>query len=327
MAKKAEKKLVIVESPAKAKTIGKYLGAGYEVKACMGHLRDLPKSTIGVDVDNDFEPNYRPIKGKEDIIRDLRKAAQASDVVYLATDPDREGEAISWHLQHLLELDDKKAQRVTFNEITPRVVTESIARPRPIDLDLVDAQQARRVLDRIVGYQISPLMWKKIRRGLSAGRVQSVAARMVDDRDREIETFEPKEYWTLDALLKNREGAEFTVHYYGKNGKKYEPSTEKEVETLKAELTDLPFTVDSVKRADKQRSPAPPFTTSTMQQEASSKLNMTPRRTMAIAQQLYEGVDITGEGTVGLITYMRTDSLRISAEAQREARTFIDGRY
>ncbi|MBQ2062867.1 MAG: DNA topoisomerase I, partial [Oscillospiraceae bacterium] len=239
MAKKAEKNLVIVESPAKAKTIGKYLGPGYEVKACMGHLRDLPKSTIGVDVDNDFEPNYRPIKGKEDIIRDLKKLAQASDAVYLATDPDREGEAISWHLQHLLELDGQKAQRVTFNEITPRVVTESIAKPRAIDQNLVDAQQARRVLDRIVGYQISPLMWKKIRRGLSAGRVQSVAARMVDDRDREIETFEPKEYWTLDALLKNREGAEFTVHYYGKNGKKYEPSTEKEVETLKAELTDL----------------------------------------------------------------------------------------
>ena len=327
MAKKAEKNLVIVESPAKAKTIGKYLGPGYEVKACMGHLRDLPKSTIGVDVDNDFEPNYRPIKGKEDIIRDLKKSAQASDVVYLATDPDREGEAISWHLQHLLELDESKARRVTFNEITPRVVTESIAKPRSIDQDLVDAQQARRVLDRIVGYQISPLMWKKIRRGLSAGRVQSVAARMVDDRDREIENFEPKEYWTLDALLENGAGAAFTVHYYGRNGKKYEPANQKEVEALEQELRQLPFAVSSVKRADKQRSPAPPFTTSTMQQEASRKLNMTPRRTMAIAQMLYEGVDITGEGTVGLITYMRTDSLRISAEAQRDARAFIDGRY
>ena len=327
MARKADKNLVIVESPAKAKTIGKYLGPDYEVKACMGHLRDLPKSTIGVDVDNDFEPDYRPIKGKEDIIRDLKHAANASATVYLATDPDREGEAISWHLQHLLELDEKKARRVTFNEITRKVVTDSIAKPRDIDQDLVDAQQARRLLDRIVGYQISPLMWKKIRRGLSAGRVQSVAARMVDDRDREIEEFQPKEYWTLDALLKNEAGSAFTVRYHGKNGKKYEPASREEVETLEQELRQMPFTVGSVKRADKQRSPAPPFTTSTMQQEASRKLNMTPRRTMAIAQQLYEGVDITGEGTVGLITYMRTDSLRISAEAQRDARSFIDGRY
>ena len=327
MAKKAEKSLVIVESPAKAKTIGKYLGPDYQVAACMGHLRDLPKSTIGVDLENDFEPNYRPIKGKEDIIRELKKAAQNSATVYLATDPDREGEAISWHLQHLLELDADKARRVTFNEITRKVVTESIAKPRPIDQDLVDAQQARRVLDRIVGYQISPLMWKKIRRGLSAGRVQSVAARMVDDRDSEIESFQPKEYWTLDALLKNSAGAEFTVHYYGKNGRKYEPTSQKEVEALEQELRQLPFAVSSVKRSDKQRSPAPPFTTSTMQQEASRKLNMTPRRTMAIAQQLYEGVEITGEGAVGLITYMRTDSQRVSAEAQREARSFIDGRY
>ncbi len=327
MAKQTEKNLVIVESPAKAKTIGKYLGPDYQVKACMGHLRDLPKSTIGVDVENDFEPNYRPIKGKEDIIRDLKKAAQSSDTVYLATDPDREGEAISWHLQHLLELDAAKTRRVTFNEITRKVVAESIARPRAIDQDLVDAQQARRVLDRIVGYQISPLMWKKIRRGLSAGRVQSVAARMVDDRDSEIEAFEPKEYWTLDALLENEAGVAFTVHYYGKNGRKYEPSSRKEVEALEQELRQLPYSVASVKRSDKQRSPTPPFTTSTMQQEASRKLNMTPKRTMAIAQQLYEGVEITGEGAVGLITYMRTDSLRVSAEAQREARSFIDKRY
>ena len=327
MAKQTEKNLVIVESPAKAKTIGKYLGPDYQVKACMGHLRDLPKSTIGVDVENDFEPNYRPIKGKEDIIRDLKKAAQSSDTVYLATDPDREGEAISWHLQHLLELDAAKTRRVTFNEITRKVVAESIARPRAIDQDLVDAQQARRVLDRIVGYQISPLMWKKIRRGLSAGRVQSVAARMVDDRDSEIEAFEAKEYWTLDALLENEAGVAFTVHYYGKNGRKYEPSSRKEVEALEQELRQLPYSVASVKRSDKQRSPTPPFTTSTMQQEASRKLNMTPKRTMAIAQQLYEGVEITGEGAVGLITYMRTDSLRVSAEAQREARSFIDKRY
>ena len=327
MAKKAEKNLVIVESPAKAKTIGKYLGKDYEVKACMGHLRDLPKSVIGVDVENDFEPNYRPIKGKEDIIKDLKDSAKAAKVVYLATDPDREGEAISWHLQHLLELSDEKARRVTFNEITSKVVGESIAAPRDIDQNLVDAQQARRILDRIVGYRLSPLLWKKIRRGLSAGRVQSVAMRLVAEREKEIKNFVPEEYWTLDALLKTDENAVFKAHYYGKNGKKHEPASADEVEAIRQELLTLPFAVKSVKRADKQRSPSPPFTTSTLQQEASRKLNMTPRRTMAIAQQLYEGVDITGEGTVGLITYMRTDSLRISAEAQAAARELIDSRY
>ena len=327
MAKKAAKDLVIVESPAKAKTIGKYLGKDYEVKACMGHLRDLPKSVIGVDVNNDFEPNYRPIKGKEDIINDLKASAKAAGVVYLATDPDREGEAISWHLKHLLDLSDEKARRVTFNEITSKVVGESIRAPRDIDQNLVDAQQARRILDRIVGYQLSPLLWKKIRRGLSAGRVQSVAMRLVADREKEILAFVPEEYWTLDALLKTDSGAQFKVHYYGKNGKKYEPASADEVEAIRAQLLTLPFAVKSVKRADKQRSPSPPFTTSTLQQEASRKLNMTPRRTMAIAQQLYEGVDITGEGTVGLITYMRTDSLRISDEAQRAARELIDSRY
>ena len=327
MAKKAGKDLVIVESPAKAKTIGKYLGKDYEVKACMGHLRDLPKSVIGVDVDNDFEPNYRPIKGKEDIINDLKKSAKAAGTVYLATDPDREGEAISWHLQHLLDLSDEKARRVTFNEITSRVVNESIAAPRDIDQNLVDAQQARRILDRIVGYKLSPLLWKKIRRGLSAGRVQSVAMRLVADREKEIKDFVPEEYWTLDALLKTDSGAQFKAHYYGKNGKKHEPASADEVEAIRAQLLTLPFAVKSVKRADKQRSPSPPFTTSTLQQEASRKLNMTPRRTMAIARQLYEGVDITGEGTVGLITYMRTDSLRISAEAQAAARALIDSRY
>ena len=327
MAKKADKNLVIVESPAKAKTIGKYLGPNYEVKACMGHLRDLPKSKIGVDVENDFEPDYRPIRGKEEIIKDLKRSADRCEAVYLATDPDREGEAISWHLKHLLGLDDNKAKRVTFNEITKKVVTESIEKPREIDQNLVDAQQARRILDRIVGYQISPIMWRKIRKGLSAGRVQSVATRMVDDRDAEIEAFVPQEYWTLEALLKNAGGVPFKAHYYGKNGKKYEPDTEKDVQAIMAELQTLPFAVKSVKRTDKQRSPSPPFTTSTMQQEASRKLNMTPRRTMAIAQQLYEGVDITGEGTVGLITYMRTDSLRISDEAQSDARRFICKRY
>lgn len=321
------KNLVIVESPAKAKTIGKYLGPDYQVKASMGHLRDLPKSTLGVDVDGDFTPNYKPIKGKEDIIKDLKAAAKGSQTVYLATDPDREGEAISWHLKYLLELPDEKARRVTFNEITKKVVTDSIQHPRDIDQDLVDAQQARRVLDRIVGYQLSPLLWKKIRRGLSAGRVQSVAMRLVAEREKEIADFVPQEYWTLDASLKNHAGALFTAHYYGKGGKKYEPSSEGDTQTIMEELRALPFTVSSVKRADKQRSPAPPFTTSTLQQEASRKLNMTPRRTMAIAQQLYEGVDITGEGTVGLITYMRTDSLRISAEAQAQAKTVICSRY
>ena len=321
------KNLVIVESPAKAKTIGKYLGPDYQVKACMGHLRDLPKSTLGVEIEKDFEPDYQPIRGKEEIIRELKKSAKASDTVYLATDPDREGEAISWHLQYLLDLPEEKLRRVTFNEITKRVVTESIAHPRGIDRDLVDAQQARRILDRVVGYQISPIMWKKIKRGLSAGRVQSVATRMVNDRDAEIESFVPEEYWTLDAALENSEGAGFSVHYHGKNGKKYEPASEKETLAICEEARALPFTVKSVKRTDKQRSPSPPFTTSTMQQEASRKLNMTPRRTMAIAQQLYEGVEITGEGAVGLITYMRTDSLRISDDAQREAAAFIRQHY
>ena len=328
MAKKAAKNLVIVESPAKAKTIGKYLGQDYEVMASMGHLRDLPKSKLGVDVDNDFQPDYKPIKGKEDIIRGLKKAAEAADMVYLATDPDREGEAISWHLKYLLDLEDTKTRRVTFNEITKKVVQESIAAPRSIDQDLVDAQQARRVLDRIVGYRLSPLLWKKIRRGLSAGRVQSVAMRLVAQREKEIEEFVPQEYWTLDALLKKQgSDAVFKAHYYGKNGKKYEPATQEETQEICRDVRSERFTVKSVKRTDKQRSPSPPFTTSTLQQEASRKLNMTPRRTMAIAQQLYEGVEITGEGAVGLITYMRTDSLRISHEAQAAARELIDSRY
>ena len=323
----SKKNLVIVESPAKAKTIGKYLGPDYVVKASMGHLRDLPKSKLGVDVDNDFEPDYRPIKGKEDIIKDLKTTAGKSKTVFLATDPDREGEAISWHLQHLLELPEDKAQRVTFNEITKKVVQDSIQHPRAIDQDLVDAQQARRVLDRIVGYQLSPLLWKKIRRGLSAGRVQSVAIRLVAQREKEIAEFVPQEYWSLDVHLQNKAAAPFTAHYYGVSGKKYEPKDEADTQRIVAELQAQTFSVKTVKRTDKQRSPTPPFTTSSLQQEASRKLNMTPRRTMAIAQQLYEGVDITGEGTVGLITYMRTDSLRISEEAIAAAKTFILGRY
>ena len=325
----AKHSLVIVESPAKAKTIGKYLGKEFEVKACMGHLRDLPKSTLGVDLEHDFEPVYKPIKGKEDIIADLKKSAKSAEMVYLATDPDREGEAISWHLKQLLNLPDEKTRRVTFNEITKNVVQESIREPRDIDQKLVDAQQARRILDRIVGYELSPLLWKKIRRGLSAGRVQSVATRMVDDRDREIEEFKPEEYWTLDANLFGDDAKKlpFAARYHGKDGKKAELKSAEDVDAVVHETEYAPFTVKTVKRTDKQRSPSPPFTTSTMQQEASRKLSMTPRRTMAIAQQLYEGVDIEGEGTVGLITYMRTDSLRISDEAQAAARSFVTGRY
>ena len=325
----AKSSLVIVESPAKAKTIGKYLGPGYQVKACMGHLRDLPKSTLGVDIENNFEPKYCPIKGKEDIISDLKKSAKASDTVFLATDPDREGEAISWHLKELLNIPDDKTYRVTFNEITKRVVSESIARPREIDQSLVDAQQARRILDRIVGYQLSPLLWKKIRSGLSAGRVQSVATRMVCDREHEIAAFQPQEYWSLDAKLTpdGTERSAFLAHYHGENGKKKELNSIEEVEAVTAALKDAAFTVKTVKRQEKQRSPAAPFTTSTLQQESSRKLNMTPRRTMAIAQQLYEGVEISGEGAVGLITYMRTDSLRLSDEALSSVRSFIQGRY
>ena len=324
----AKTNLVIVESPAKAKTITKYLGPGYQVKASMGHVRDLPKSKLGVDVEHGFTLDYQPIKGKEEVIDDLKKAAKKSDQIFLATDPDREGEAISWHLKELLDLPDERTHRVTFNEITKKVVNESIANPRAIDMDLVDAQQARRVLDRIVGYQISPLLWKKIRRGLSAGRVQSVATRLVAEREQEIQDFQPEEYWTLEAELERVAPAagKFKAAFYGRE-KKMELHSEEEVNTVVSAVEHAPFTVRGVKRQDKQRNPAPPFTTSTLQQEASRKLNMTPRRTMSIAQQLYEGVDIAGEGTVGLITYMRTDSLRLSDEATAAARSFILGRY
>ena len=319
--------LVIVESPSKAKTIGKYLGADYVVKASMGHLRDLPKSTMGVDLEDNFRPEYIPVAGKSEVIADLKKNAQKAKMVYLATDPDREGEAISWHLKELLELPDEKTRRVTFNEITQRVVTESVANPRDIDYDLVDAQQARRVLDRIVGYQLSPLLWKKVRRGLSAGRVQSVATRLVVDRENEIRAFQPKEYWSLDVTLDRMEkSGSFVARYYG-DSKKRELTSEKHVDAVIADVEGKPFTVTSVKRAEKKRSAAPPFTTSTLQQEASRKLNMTPKRTMAIAQQLYEGVDVAGEGTLGLITYMRTDSLRLSNEAMSDAADFICQRY
>ena len=319
--------LVIVESPSKAKTIGKYLGSDFVVKASMGHLRDLPKSKMGVDLENDFTPQYIPVRGKEALIKELKTAAKQADTVYLATDPDREGEAISWHLKELLELSDEKAQRVTFNEITQKVVRESIQAPREIDYDLVDAQQARRILDRIVGYQLSPLLWKKVRRGLSAGRVQSVATRMVVDRENEIRAFEPREYWSLDVTL-NRMGkpGSFTAHYYG-SPKKQELESEAQVQSVIDDITGKPFSVTNVKKAEKKRSAAPPFTTSTLQQEASRKLGFTPKKTMMIAQQLYEGVEVEGEGTTGLITYMRTDSLRLSDEAMAAAADFIRSRY
>ncbi len=324
----AKTDLVIVESPAKAKTIGKYLGPNYKVLATMGHVRDLPKSKLSVDVDHGFAPNYQPIKGKEDIISELKKAVKKSGKIYLATDPDREGEAISWHLKELLDLPEDRTYRVTFNEITKKVVTESIAQPRTIDQNLVDAQQARRILDRIVGYELSPLLWKKIRRGLSAGRVQSVAARLVVEREEEIRAFESQEYWSIDvdfSRVAPNVGA-FQASFYGKE-KKQDLGSRAEVDAVLNAVKGKPFTVKTVKRQDKQRNPAPPFITSTLQQEASRKLGMPPRRTMSIAQQLYEGVDITGEGTVGLITYMRTDSLRLSDEATAAAKDFILDRY
>ena len=321
------KYLVIVESPAKAKTIGKYLGPDYKVVASMGHLRDLPKSTMGVDIEGGFIPQYIPVKGREETINELKKAAKASEKVFLATDPDREGEAISWHLKELLGIKDEDVYRVTFNEITKKVVQSSINNPRAIDGDLVDAQQARRILDRIVGYKLSPLLWKKVRRGLSAGRVQSVATRMVVDREDEIRNFVPKEYWHLDAYLNNGRSPDFIARYYGFGGKKRELGSADEVNAVKSEVTGSPFIVKAVKRQDKSRTPAPPFITSTLQQEGSRKLGMTPKRTMSIAQQLYEGVDVEGEGTVGLITYMRTDSLRLSDEATSEARRLILSRY
>jgi len=324
---KAKTSLVIVESPSKAKTIGKYLGPDYLVKASMGHLRDLPKSTMGVDIDHNFEPEYEPLKGKEEVIGELQKAAAKSANVYLATDPDREGEAISWHLKYLLNIPDDKTLRVTFNEITKDVVQKSIRQPRPIDQDLVDAQQARRVLDRIVGYQLSPLLWKKVRKGLSAGRVQSVATRLVVDRENEIRAFAPQEYWSLDVRLDRvgRPGS-FLAHYYG-DPKKKDLGCEQDVLDVLAELEGQTFQVKSVKKSVRKKTPAPPFTTSTLQQEASRKLNLTTKRTMMIAQQLYEGVEVTGEGSVGLITYMRTDSLRISEEALEAAGTVVRSRY
>lgn len=325
---KAKTNLVIVESPAKAKTIGKHLGSDYKVTASMGHLRDLPKSTLGVDLEHGFIPVYQPVKGREDTISELKSAAKNSTRVYLATDPDREGEAISWHLKELLGLKDEEALRVTFNEITKKVVLDSIEKPRAINQDLVDAQQARRILDRIVGYKLSPLLWRKVKRGLSAGRVQSVATRMVVDREEEIKSFVPEEYWLLDVEVSRilKEGR-FTASFYGRDDGKIELGSEDEVSAIIKAVEKSPFSVGNIKRTDRKKSPSPPFITSTLQQEASRKLGMTPRRTMSIAQQLYEGINIEGEGAIGLITYMRTDSLRISEEALADAKTYIISQY
>ncbi|MBE6930957.1 MAG: type I DNA topoisomerase, partial [Ruminococcaceae bacterium] len=321
-------KLVIVESPAKAKTIAKYLGEGYQVKASMGHLRDLPPKKFGVDVKKNFELTYIPIPTKDDVIRDLQKAAEKSEAVFLATDPDREGEAISWHLSKLLGLPEDLDNRVTFNEITAQAVRSGIANPRHIDIDLVDAQQARRALDRIVGYKLSPFLCKKIRRGLSAGRVQSVVTRLVVDREREIRAFEPEEYWSLGAKLhKGAKGRLFEAKYYGNTEGKVDLANEEQTLAIRNKLENAEFRVTGVKKSDKRRNPPPPFTTSTLQQDASRRLGMASKRSMAVAQSLYEGVELGDRGLTGLITYMRTDSVRLSDDAVSAVRSYISENF
>ncbi len=320
--------LVIVESPAKANTIGKFLGKDYKIVASVGHVRDLPKSQIGVDIENGFEPKYITIRGKGDVISKLKKEAKTADKVYLATDPDREGEAISWHLANLLNIDEKEKCRITFNEITKNAVKNAIKSPRKIDMDLVDAQQARRVLDRIVGYKISPILWKKIRKGLSAGRVQSVAARLICDREEEIEGFEQEEYWTITAnLQKKKSGPSFDARFFGRIDEKMELKNKEQVDKILKQLKGKDYIVTKVKNGEKKKTPPPPFTTSTMQQEASRKLGFPTKKTMIIAQQLYEGISVKGHGSVGLVTYIRTDSVRISAEAQQEAKRYIGEKF
>ena len=322
-------KLVIVESPSKAKTIKKYLGPGYEVVASMGHVRDLPEKRLSVDVKHDFAPKYTIIKGKEKLVDELKTAAAQSDGIYLATDPDREGEAISWHLAYILGLDINEENRVTFNEITKTGVSNGMEHPRRIDMDLVNAQQARRILDRLVGYKLSPFLAKVIRKGLSAGRVQSVAVRLVVDREEEIRAFKPEEYWTIDAKLVPKGGRKaFPASFYGNEaGNKIKISNKEEADAILEKLEDAQFTVAKIKKGSRRKSPAPPFSTSTMQQEASRKLGFQARRTMKAAQELYEGVEIEGQGAVGLITYMRTDSLRLSEDAVKEAAEYIRERW
>lgn len=321
-------KLIIVESPAKANTIKKFLGGSTKVLASMGHIRDLPKSKLGVDVEHDFEPEYINIRGKGDLIKTLKKEAKQAKKIYIATDPDREGEAIAWHLAYILQEEKSKITRVTFNEITKTAVQKAIKEPRDIDRNVVDAQQARRVLDRIVGYKISPVLWKKVKRGLSAGRVQSVAVKLIVDRENEIENFKPEEYWNIYADLKDKNTKnKFKARFYGKNGKKQEIHKAEEVDEILKNIKDAKYIINEVKKGEKKRTPAPPFTTSTMQQEASRKLGFTLKKTMSIAQGLYEGVKIPEKGTVGLITYMRTDSTRISEEARAAAKQHIVGTY
>ncbi len=322
------KNLVIVESPAKVKTIKKFLGSSYEVVASNGHVRDLPKSQLGIDVDNDFEPKYITIRGKGQLLAALRKQAKKADKIYLATDPDREGEAISWHLAAALKLEDGEFSRITFNEITKNAVRDSLKHPREIDMDLVDAQQARRVLDRIVGYEISPILWAKVKRGLSAGRVQSAALRMICDREDEVSAFIPKEYWTLDALF-NVEGEKkpLTARLSKIGTEAAEISSKEEMDKVVQDLSGSSFTVESVKKSSRTKNPPLPFTTSTLQQEASAQLNFSTQKTMRIAQQLYEGVSVKGHGTIALITYLRTDSTRVSKEAQEAASSYITGQF
>ena len=321
-------KLIIVESPAKANTIKKFLGGSTKVVASMGHIRDLPKSKLGIDIEHNFEPQYINIRGKGDLIKSLKKDAKSAKKVYLATDPDREGEAIAWHLSNILDVDSDKVTRVTFNEITKTAVQKAIKEPRDIDINLVDAQQARRVLDRIVGYKISPVLWKKVRRGLSAGRVQSVAVKLIVDREEEIEKFIPQEYWNIYAkLLDEKSKKTFEAKLYGKEKKKREIHSKEEVDEILEVIEKAKYIVEDIKKGQKKRTPAPPFTTSTMQQEASRKLGFTLKKTMSIAQGLYEGVKIPEKGTVGLITYMRTDSTRISEEARAMAKKHIVEEY
>ncbi|MBC1418439.1 type I DNA topoisomerase [Listeria fleischmannii] len=318
--------LVIVESPAKAKTIEKYLGKKFQVKASMGHVRDLPKSQMGVDVEHDFEPRYITIRGKGPVLKELKQAAKKAKKVYLAADPDREGEAIAWHLANSLELDQSDDLRVVFNEITKEAVKESFKNPRKIDMDLVDAQQARRILDRLVGYNISPILWKKVKKGLSAGRVQSVALRLIIDREKEINNFKPEEYWTIDGNFKKGKKS-FQANFYGLNGKKKKLSNADDVKEVMAQIKGKTFDVIDVTKKERLRNPAAPFTTSSLQQEAARKLNFRTRKTMMLAQQLYEGIPLGRQGTVGLITYMRTDSTRISDTATAESNTFIKENY
>lgn len=325
----AKKNLVIVESPSKAKTIGKFLGSTYRVIASVGHVRDLPKSKLGIDIDNDFEPQYISIRGKGSIIKELRSEAKAAKKIFLATDPDREGEAISWHLAHLLGIDEKEPCRIVFNEITKKAVQEAVKAPRPVDINLVDAQQARRILDRLVGYQISPLLWRKVKRGLSAGRVQSSALKIICDREKQIQQFVPKEYWNIEAELMKKAGSKkaFLAKLTGYKGKKITVGDKKQADEILAYLKDAEYQVGRVEEKQRSKKPYAPFTTSSLQQEASTKLGFFTKRTMSVAQQLYEGIEIKGHGTVGLVTYIRTDSVRISEEAKTSAKEFILANY